>query len=219
MRLIKVKNLLSIVFILIVTTMTAFGQIGVSPGITGGLNFSSLSGENVNYSTALTRYAIGVSAEISSPFLPIAFQLEVLYSEKGGKGDGDYTLPAYVISSLGTYKYSYIDVPILLKYYFSVPAIKPYIILGPSVDFLLNAKREITDISSSMEDYQYTEDIKDRTTHIEISGVVGVGIKVPLAIIDLSLEARYGYGFTNLYNDDSYNVHNSVLAVFVGLQF
>jgi hypothetical protein len=85
MHLTKVKYFLFVVFMLVVTTVIAFGQIGISTGITGGLNFATFGGSEVSSATTNTQYAAGVFAEISFPLLPISIQPEILYSIKGAK--------------------------------------------------------------------------------------------------------------------------------------
>jgi hypothetical protein len=198
------KRTLCIGFILVLTSLTAFGQIGVSTGITGGLNFATLGGSDASIEATTTQFAAGVFAEISFPLLPITIQPEVLYSVKG----------TYVSIPAGltwTDKFSYIDIPILIKYYLPIPVVKPFIFIGPSVGFLVSAKGT-PNIGNEL-------DIKDQVTSTDFGAVVGVGVKIPLVVADLSLDARYDYGLTSTDKINSANIYNRVVSVYLGIAF
>jgi len=216
MHLTKKEDILFVGFIFIITTITAFGQISVSTGITGGLNYSTFGGSDVSNATTITQYAAGVFAEINFPLLPISIQPEVLYSMKGSKGPWIGIAPVFM-NRVITLKYSYIDIPILLKYYLPTPVIKPFIFAGPSIGFLVSAKEEET---TSPDWGGVNEvDVKNRTTSTDIGAVIGVGAKIPLFVVDLMLDARYYYGFTSADKINSSEIYNRVLSVYLGFVF
>ena len=62
-------------------------------------------------------------------------------------------------------------------------------------------------------------DVKNITTKTDIGAVVGVGAKIPLVVIDLTLDARYNYGFTSTDKINSANIYNRVFAVYLGVAF
>jgi hypothetical protein len=189
----------------VLTSLTAFGQIGVSTGITGGLNFAAVGGSDASGFSGTTQFAAGVFAEISFPLLPLAIQPEVLYSVKGAAAGATPLLPAY------TDKLSYIDIPILVKYYLPTPVIKPFIFIGPSLGFLVSAKA----VPAAGNEV----DIKDQVTSTNFGAVIGAGVKIPLVVADLSLDARYDYGLTSTDKLNSSNMYNRVFAVYLGLAF
>jgi len=218
MHLTKVKDFLFVVFILVVTAVAAFGQINVSTGITGGLNFATFGGSEVSSATTNTQYAAGVFAEISLPLLPISIQPEVLYSVKGTKLYPS-AVPEYVTSATIKVTTSYIDIPILIKYYLPSPVIKPFIFIGPSIGFLVSAKKEEEEIGVPGMVENNEIDVKNETTSIDFGAVVGVGAKIPLATVHLTLDARYNYGFTSTDKINSSETYNRVIAVYLGVAF
>ena len=211
----KVKSFLFVVIILVITTVAAFGQIG-DMGITGGLNFATLGGSKAPNMSIITQYAAGVFIEINLPLLPISIQPEVLYSVKGSKIGPNAVLLANEMSSPNKVTTSYIDIPILVKYYLSSPVIKPFIFVGPSIGFLVSAKEEAT--SFGLGTSQEKEiDVKNQTTSIDFGAVVGVGAKIPLVVVNLTLDARYNFGFTSTDKINPINIYNRVIAVYLGV--
>ena len=198
-------------FILLVSTV-AFGQlgIGISKGIKGGLNFATFGGSDAQSGvTSNTGLAAGVFAEISLPG-PISIQPEVLYSVKGYKLD----VPG-ISSTTGTY--SYIDIPVLVKFYLlPLPVFKPFFFAGPSFGFLMSAKekKDNTFLGTSSE-----ADVKYNTTGTDIGLVIGVGAKLSLIVIDLTVDARYNMGLSTLDKSGNAKVYNRVVAVYVGIAF
>ncbi|MGD1046842.1 MAG: porin family protein [Bacteroidota bacterium] len=216
MHRIKATYIFFTVFILVVMPFAAFGQINISTGVTGGLNYAIFGGSDVSNVSTITQYAAGVFAEIRFPLLPILIQPEILYCVKGS----EQTIPsmwAFGSPSINTYKNSYIEIPILVKYYFPTPTIKPFIFLGPSVGFLVNAKETIAYVNEPQ--YNHEIDVKDLFKSTDVGAVVGVGAKIPLTVVDLTLDARYNYGFIPLYKNDSPYIYNRVISVCLGVTF
>ena len=214
-RQLTMNRIILVGFILIATTVAAFGQIKTT-GITGGLNFTTLGGSNAPNVSIITHYATGVFIEINVPLLPISIQPEVLYSVKGSKIGPNAVPLANDILSPNKVTTSYIDIPILVKYYLSSPVIKPFIFVGPSIGFLVSAKEEAT--SLGLETNQENEiDVKNQTTSIDFGAVVGVGAKIPLVVVNLTLDARYNFGFTSTDKINPINIYNRVIAVYLGV--
>jgi len=218
MFLTKIKHLFLVAVIHIVATVAALGQINVSTGITGGLNYATYGGNDVSNASTTTQYAVGVFAEIRLSLFPISIQPEVLYSVKGTKLYLS-ALPTYVKSATIKVTTSYIDIPILIKYYLPSPVIKPFIFIGPSIGFLVSAKEEEeeTGVPGMVENKEI--DVKNETTGVDFGVVVGVGAKIPLAIVDLTLDARYNYGFTSTDKINSSKSYNRVIAIYLGVGF
>jgi hypothetical protein len=53
----------------------------------------------------------------------------------------------------------------------------------------------------------------------DIATVIGVGVKIPMVVPDLSLDACYNYGLTSTDKINSGNIYNRVIAVYLGLAF
>ncbi len=214
MRRKTIKITLHVFTLLSVIAAVTFGQVQISPGITGGPNFATLGGRDVNYAASITRYAIGVSAEVNSPLLPISIQPEVLYSVKGCKEWVHLPTNDFFLS---TSTFSYIDIPILVKYYLSVPVIKPFIFIGPSIGILISAIEEGSSVD--FPGIQYSLDVKEQMASAEIGAVMGAGITIPLRVFDFSMDVRYDYSITDIYKGNSPNITNRVLAIYASIGF
>lgn len=176
----------------------------VQIGVKGGVNFSTVAGDDFDSPDSRTSFNAGVVAEV--PFSDrFSIQPEVLYSGQGfdvqeidqdNFADTDENIE---------YQLDYIQVPVLAKIYLikglNVQA-------GPQIGFKIN--EEI--------DYQPNDDAGDldldETEDIDISLAAGVEYKFDGGFF---VQGRYNYGFTELIKD--YDVHNSVFQVGVGFMF
>jgi len=213
---IKATYLFFTFFILVIMPLAAFGQINISTGITGGFNFATFGGSDEYNASTITQYAAVVYVEINIPLLPISIQPEVLYSVKGDKE----TIPAlwpFASPSTNTEKNSYIEIPILVKYYFPFPIVKPFIFIGPSIGFLVSAKKTVA--YDNEPQFNQEIDVRDQLKSIDIGAVIGMGAKMPLTFVDLTIDTRYNYGFTSLDKNDSENIFNRVVAMYLGVAF
>jgi len=141
------KLLLSAV--IAVFAMSNLNAQEVKFGAKAGVNFASLSGDDVEGFDGRTSFHVGAVAEIgiSEKF---AVQPELVYSSQGASV-GDSNL-----------KMDYINLPILAKFFvaegFSIEA-------GPQVGFLISADAE-------------GEDVKDSFKSTDFSGALGLGYKL-----------------------------------------
>jgi hypothetical protein len=75
-------------------------------------------------------------------------------------------------------------------------------------------KKDNTFLSTSSE-----ADVKYKTTGTDIGLVIGVGAKLSLIVIDLTVDARYNMGLSTLDKSGNAKVYNRVVAVYVGIAF
>jgi hypothetical protein len=191
-------------FLLIVfLSSAAYAQIGLSKGLIGGLNIATLGGSDASGDAkTLMGYAGGVFLELNIPG-PFSVEAEGLYSQKGSKYSG------VVVTITDTYAYA--DIPILLKYFFPVPVVKPYLYAGPCYSILLSANRK-TDSP------YYTggeTDIKDMMAANDLGAVVGIGARFSIVRID----ARYNFGLSTIDKNGTLKVYNRVAALYAGIEF
>lgn len=196
------KSCLSILLLWIFSA-AAFAQLGISKGLIGGLNMASLSGADVSSDAkSVTGYAGGLFLEINIPG-PLSIEAEALYSMKGSKiAFNNYTI---------TDNYTYVDIPVLLKYFLPIPAVRTYLYVGPSYSILLSAKRKTEGSSVTNSDV----DVKDFMTKNDIGAVVGLGVGFSV----LRVDARYSLGLSTIDKNGTFKMNNRVAAVYVGLEF
>lgn len=174
-------------------------------GVKGGVNFSSVVGDDFESPDSRTSFNAGVLVEI--PYSDrFSVQGEVLYSAQGFDISDDPNDPDTA------YQLGYIQVPILAKVYL-VEGLN--IQVGPQVGFLIN--EEI--------DYQPTNDGGDipipndpivgpDTQDINLGIAAGIEYKFTNGFF---IQGRYNYGFSELF--ENRNVHNSVIQAGVGFMF
>ncbi len=157
-------------------------------GVKGGVNFSSLTGDDTDGVEGRTSFNVGVvgSFGINERF---AIQPEIFYSGQGfGIEDFDD-----VVTQL-----DYINVPILLDINIAQGL---SIQVGPQIGFNINA--QVTDGDES-------EDVDDVET-IDFGGAIGAQYKLENGVF---FQARYNLGFTEIVTESS--VQNAVFSLSVG---
>jgi hypothetical protein len=167
-------------------------------GVKAGVNLANLTLSNVTDNTASLKTNTDFNAGLLA-YIPIAkslvFQPEVVYSGQGSK----LSYPSDQTAN-GTLAYSYINVPLVVKYAHSSGLFAE---TGPQVGFLISAKAKA--------DGQST-DIKSSVQSTDFSWAFGVGYKIPE--VNLGIDVRYNLGLTNLNKDDTNGkVKNSVFQI------
>ena len=165
----------------------------VTFGAKGGINFSSLNGDDDDLD-GKTSFHIGGVAEIPVSDV-FSVQPELIFSSQGAK-DGDIK-----------FNVSYLNIPIMAKYYvgegISIEG-------GPQVGLLMDAKVKDDDTSV---------DVKDETKGVEFGIGIGAGYKVASG---LNFALRYNVGLSNIVDEDDagdFELKNGVFQVSVGFFF
>jgi len=120
----------------------------------------------------------------------VGLQFEPMFLHKGSTADvtgfGQVDVTA-----------SYLELPVLLTYSFGTGSIRPYLMVGPTVGYLLSAKQEAEFIPEA------AEDIKDRSEDIEFGVTGGLGVQFPLgATLNGFVQGRYYHGLTDTHAEE-----------------
>jgi hypothetical protein len=193
-----------ILFVALAIFVIANSNAQINFGAKAGVNFATITGDDVESFDGRTAFHVGVVAEIviSETF---SFQPELLYSAQGA----DYSDDEFE----GTFKLDYLNIPLMAKFYvgegFSLEA-------GPQVGFLMSAKDEYDFTGTAFKSEE--EDIKEFVKDIDFGINVGVGYKLEGG---LNFGARYNLGLSdaNDSGDDSFTLKNSVIQAYVGYFF
>jgi len=159
-------------------------------GIKGGLNFSSISGDNTSELDIgiTTDFNFGVFAEIpiSEKF---SFQPELMYSGQGYAGKGADEIVVL----------NYLNMPLMGKYYVTKGL---SLEVGPQIGLLLSAKNK-------------SVDVKDYYNDLDFGVNFGLGYKLNNG---LNFGVRYNLGLSDINNiDNSSNKNkNGVFQVSIG---
>ncbi len=190
----------------------ASAQMGF--GIKAGLNLADISDletiDTIDELEQESKSGFVGGIHLKFPMGPFKLQVEGLYSVKGAKGN--------TRSSLGTKpwetKLTYIEVPLLLKYEFPTPVLKPFFYGGASAAFLMTAEKRNERIDSDW------VEITDDLNSIDYGWLVGGGI----GVFGITLEARYTQGISELSDTKSGDItiddaKNKTWAVMAGIDF
>lgn len=185
-------------------------------GIKGGVNFSSIAGDNLNGVKYRTSFNVGLVTEIETSS-STSVQPELVYSSQGFKFDGGRVggINGPILDS-DTFKMDYLNIPVVFKYYinegFSFET-------GPQLGFLLSAKSVDGTVNSS--------DLKNNLTTASFDWLIGFGYKFDNGF---NVNARYNFGFTNVWKGPiknpppgywyyDYGKRNSVFQLTLGYYF
>jgi hypothetical protein len=199
---------------------------GVTIGIKGGLNFASATIKSTDTDMPEFETQTGLIQGIFINFKlgPIAIQPELLYSRMGTKWvdyEGEEgTATGYIRSD-------YLELPILVKYSFLSGPVKPFVMAGPSISYLLSNKwgYEYDYTDPIYTDYSYSYDYKDYYKKLDFAGVIAIGVDYKLPKFVVSLEARYHLGLANVINSDmleestTTSIKNRAFSVLIGIGF
>ena len=181
-------------------TLTAqeFAEFGAK----GGLNFASLSGDNVENLDGVTGFHLGLIAEfpLTERF---SIQPEVLYSGMGASNDQE------------TWKLDYVTVPVILNYYvIDGLALEA----GPQLGYLVKAEKDYDYIDDIVQ--SGTRDISDEVKDIDFAIAGGVSYELP---IGLFFSGRYNLGLSNVWDGElqgnDVSQRNNAFQFSVGYKF
>lgn len=193
------KKLLLVLFMITILTSIGFSQI--SMGITGGVNMSKFTGDVKDIDPSFKMgVAGGAFAEVG--FLGLSIAPEALFVMKGSKFE--------IAGESYESKYTYLEVPVLARYYIPSIIIKPFITAGPYYSMLLSAKED--KFNETTMEYDKDVDVKDDLESQDFGIKIGAGIKLS----KLTVMARYSMGLkaTNKEGDDKKNATMELMAAF-----
>ncbi|MGN8225464.1 porin family protein [Gracilimonas sp. BCB1] len=178
-------------------TLASVAQAQVLPkiGIKAGANYSTFNNtDDVEYKTG---FIGGIYSSIKVPASPLTIQPEVLYAQYG----------AGIENSDAWFRVNYLQIPVLLKFGFNTPGIKPNVYFGPYMGINLNS--EIKNESGSI-------NLDDQAEGTDFGIAVGAGLDVRKFNIGL----RYTAGLKDVANDNfNDEAKNGAFALTVGVEF
>ncbi len=199
---------------------------GVTIGLKTGMNLArvALKVTEPVYPNEKNQMGLVQGIFVNFKLGPVTIEPELLYSRMGAKfvvyegADGTATIRM---------RTDYLELPILVKYSFLSGAVKPFVMAGPSLSYLLKSRwgQEYDYTDPAGTDYSYYYDYGDYYKKMEFAGVIAVGADYQLPKFVVSLELRYHLGLTNvasseLTEDSPFtSIKNRAFSVLVGLGF
>ena len=163
-----------------------------------------------------------------------SIQPELLFISKGGEmtahiretvtGQPTQEFDVHVEHAL-----DYLEFPVLARFDVT-PAgfVHPYVLTGPSVAFRTSARSElsfegatVTPAPAGIQNAQIFEEVgtfdQPNYKKVDWSWIGGGGVQLGRGAVRFGVEARYGYGVSNLYPSDNVKAHNHALSVMAGI--
>lgn len=206
------------------------GGVTIEPGVRVGFNSASFGGDTEEFAEAFAE--IGLDGDLDtgrrSGFTvggfalfdfggAFALQPGVRYIQRGYGLDISVSFGGETETAEGTLNFAYIDIPILARYTFATGgSVSPFILAGPNVGFNVTAESEF-----EAGDESNTEDISDEVSSTDLGVELGGGIDYPLSGGTVTVDVRYGLGFTNVVDADDTDISltNRALMVTAGFRF
>jgi hypothetical protein len=172
-------------------------------GVVGGLNIAGmdLNSDGLDRDIS-TRYLAGIGGVFGvSLSKNVSLQLEPMYLQKGG------ILEQYAPSPDLFIKSSFLEVPLFLKITFG-ENIRPYILAGPTVGFLLDSE-----VKGEISGLTFKADLKNILKRIDFGIGLGAGVRFPLGKGSAFLEGRYTFGLSNINKGGTVEFESGSIAI------
>lgn len=179
-------------------------------GVKGGINLASLQQEgieadleNIQDGTILG-FQLGAMYRLSLTD-NLKLQPEVLYIQKGGKQD--YEVVAIDRQTEVQTFYNYLEVPVMLQYYFGEEATGFMVEGGLFAGLAMSGKNEVTTVlmgETSEATTEFNFDDQDNQKRLDYGVSFGLGY----ALNNLTFNLRYNFGINNLLDDDANNTND-----------
>ena len=180
-------------------------------GLIGGLNYSHFNGGSTENFYSRAGFQIGGYAQhnITENF---TIQPEIILTLKGASED----VNAGTNELTFTFKFTYLEVPILLKYQLisnpNVP-VRPHLFVGPAIALRLSAELE-----GDLNGETASESLKDYK-QMDFGMVFGGGLTIPSGGSDILIVLKYTLGLVEINKSQGYPSHfkNGVFTLGFGV--
>jgi hypothetical protein len=206
------------IFYLLLIGNTVFAQVEV--GVKGGYHVSQVLfepniGLNLDFLPGMqTGAVIKVSANRN-----VALLAELNFSQKGWTENfrrANDPENIFFLERTQTFRYNYLELPILTHIYVGGKRVNVFINLGPHFSFLIGA--DSTSSAEKLEDDVATFSYSSNTAvNFEYGVTAGAGIAVTVGKGTFQLEARLNQGLNNIINRDSQNAPTASLNQLAGI--
>ena len=161
-------------------------------------------------------------------FSPIfGLQVEPAYVQKGATVDVSLTEQGMTMIQEGTLSGDYLDIPVLLKASFGDGPVKPYLLAGASIAFILgDAILEIdkatingVDVTNQIPSDERKDTILVKSTDFILN--FGGGVIIPLGKVNIFIEAQYNLGLTDVNDEpnDNMKIKTTGIQIKAGVLF
>jgi len=217
--------------VLIMLTALLFLTNGVAQvqlGLQAGANFADVTLDPEMDFEIGVRTGLLFGGILFYSFSPVlGLQVEPAYVQKGASIEQTEIEEGNTIKIEATLAADYIDIPVLLKASFGDGPVKPYVLAGASVAFLLgDAMLEIDkttlngdDVTSQIPSDEREQKIETKSTDFILN--FGGGVIIPLGQVNIFIEGQYNLGLTDVNDepDDITEIKTTGIQIKAGVMF
>lgn len=192
-------------------------------GLKAGMNSSRIAAETNDDFMSYRGFQVGGYVELGAPLVPVSALVEVEYARRGYEyaqiqTNGGGMEGEEVTASTALH---FVSVPVLARV--ELPGalvVTPYAIAGPRLDLLVAYDAGRFDFEGFPDLPVFEDPFPELFSTASLSGVVGGGVSLGALIgPEVRLEARYGFGLTDLGDDGVIGLRNRGIDVSVALGF
>ncbi len=179
------KKIFCAALLFVLTFWTVPSQAQFKFGVKGGLNITSVHlNSDLLKVDNVTGFQIGPMIEATVPLVGFGVDAALLFSQKG----------ADVHSAVNekSFKASYLDVPVNLKWKFGIPIAKVYVAAGPYVGFRVGGDKIWNVLGEQIEAESFSAGLN-----------FGGGVEL---IKFLQIGINYGLGLTDNFSADKFDI-------------
>jgi hypothetical protein len=206
-------------------------QFGIKIGINNpimnfGNTYENVSDPNGNAGVFTMQNGINAGLEFEIPIRKISENFEIcpalIYSTKSfSQLDSIYAGDEF--HSIGSFqaieKQTWIELPLMFRYIFHAGKMKPFVELGPSFNYLLNATIS-KPISQSPAQSPKPQDIDviDQRSQLNYGAQIGTGLKFDIPMAEVLIKANFNYALNQLNIRNNPASGSEVATQFLGYQ-
>ncbi|HEY7894391.1 MAG TPA: porin family protein [Gemmatimonadaceae bacterium] len=174
-------------------------------GVLGGLNLATLGGSDVTGASNRTGLQAGLYLTLHMNHA-WSVEPEALYTQQGTTSQGT------------TLKMNYIQVPVLLRWdVASHNPVHPFFIAGPAAAFQIGCDASGGGQSMTCDQLSQESDGSFSKKSFDVLGVAGAGLGFNFGATQMSLGARYNYGFSDAFSNT--DAKNRFFSILLGVTF
>jgi|GEM_PF-2349923 len=190
-------SFLPLFLVVILMTAPTFAQLEL--GVQGGVNVTTLRGDNINGEEIDFESRNGLALGGIVGFLfgdALCLYLQPMLLQKGAvfQAADAFEIDTTLFGNPEVaFELAYLEVPIMLRFDFADGPFKPYLMAGGSVALHLGS-----DFAGEFIDLPVEADLTDVIETLEFSADAGLGFRYDFSVFSLFAEAHYQYGFTDI---------------------